>query len=151
MSGTFPDRLAVAVRSSGVPGCVGLDPHLQRLPEGVARGVDMFDCVLPTRNGRNGMAFTGFGKVVVKNAAYARDPAPLEEGCGCYTCRHYSRAYLRHLYISREILAYRLLTLHNLYYYLHLMAEIREAVAQGRFAGFRREFYEKREGGNARG
>ncbi|MDD2901738.1 MAG: tRNA guanosine(34) transglycosylase Tgt [Syntrophales bacterium] len=121
------------------------------LVEGVARGVDMFDCVLPTRNGRNGMAFTGFGKVVVKNAVYARDPAPLEEGCGCYTCRHYSRAYLRHLYLSREILAYRLLTLHNLYYYLHLMAEIREAVAAGRFAQFRREFYEKREGGNTRG
>ncbi|MFZ5452273.1 MAG: tRNA guanosine(34) transglycosylase Tgt [Thermodesulfobacteriota bacterium] len=121
------------------------------LVEGVARGVDMFDCVLPTRNARNGMAFTGFGKVVVKNAVCARDPAPLEEGCGCYTCRHYSRAYLRHLYLSREILAYRLLTLHNLYYYLHLMAEIREAVAAGRFAQFRRDFYEKREGGNASG
>lgn len=121
------------------------------LVEGVARGVDMFDCVLPTRNGRNGMAFTASGKVVVKNAIYAQDPRPLAEECGCYTCRHYSRAYLRHLYISREILAYRLLTLHNLYYYLHLMAEIREAVAAGRFAQFRREFYEKREGGNARG
>jgi queuine tRNA-ribosyltransferase len=118
------------------------------LVEGVARGVDMFDCVLPTRNGRNGMAFTAAGKVVVKNAAYAKDPRPLEEGCGCSTCRQYSRAYLRHLYISREILAYRLLTLHNLYYYLHLMAEIRQAVAAGRFAAFRREFYEKREGGN---
>jgi queuine tRNA-ribosyltransferase len=121
------------------------------LVEGVARGVDMFDCVLPTRNGRNGMAFTAAGKVVIKNAAYTRDPRPLEEECGCYTCRHYSRAYLRHLYNSREILCYRLLTLHNLYYYLQLMAEIREAVAAGHFAQFRREFYEKREGGNARG
>jgi len=122
------------------------------LVEGVARGVDMFDCVLPTRNGRNGMAFTAAGKVVVKNAVYAQDPRPLEEACGCYTCRHYSRAYLRHLYLSREILAYRLLTLHNLYYYLHLMGEMRQAVAAGRFAAFRREFYEKREeGGNARG
>ncbi len=122
------------------------------LVEGVARGVDMFDCVLPTRNGRNGMAFTAAGKVVVKNAVYVRDPRPLEEECGCYACRHYSRAYLRHLYLSREILAYRLLTLHNLYYYLHLMTEMRQAVAAGRFAAFRREFYEKRlEGGNARG
>jgi len=122
------------------------------LVEGVARGVDMFDCVLPTRNGRNGMAFTAAGKVVVKNAIYAQDPRPLEEACGCYTCRRYSRAYLRHLYLAREILCYRLLTLHNLYYYLHLMGEIRQAVAAGRFAAFRREFYEKRdEGGNARG
>ena len=122
------------------------------LVEGVARGVDMFDCVLPTRNGRNGMAFTAGGKVVIKNAAYTRDPRPLEEGCGCDACRHYSRAYLRHLFLAREILAYRLLTLHNLYYYLHLMADVRQAVAEGRFAAFRREFYEKRlEGGNARG
>jgi queuine tRNA-ribosyltransferase len=121
------------------------------LVEAAARGVDMFDCVLPTRNGRNGMAFTAAGKVVVKNAAYAQDPRPLEEDCGCYACRHYSRAYLRHLYLSREILCYRLLTLHNLYYYLHLMADLRAAVAAGRFGAFRREFYEKREGGNARG
>jgi queuine tRNA-ribosyltransferase len=122
------------------------------LVEGVARGVDMFDCVLPTRNGRNGTAFTAAGKVVIKNAAYARDPRPLEEGCGCSTCRGYSRAYLRHLFVSREILAYRLLTLHNLYYYLHLMAEMRQAIAAGNFAAFRREFYEKRlEGGNTRG
>ena len=122
------------------------------LVEGVARGVDMFDCVLPTRNARNGTVFTAAGKVVIKNAAYARDPGPLEEACGCYTCRHYSRAYLRHLFLSREILAYRLLTLHNLYYYLHLMMEMRQAVAAGRFAAFRRDFYEKRlEGGNTRG
>ncbi len=121
------------------------------LVEGVARGVDMFDCVLPTRNARNGTVFTAAGKVVIKNAAYARDPGPLEEGCGCHTCRRYSRAYLRHLFLSREILAYRLLTLHNLYYYLHLMTEIRQAVAAGRFAAFRRDFYEKREGGNTRG
>jgi queuine tRNA-ribosyltransferase len=122
------------------------------LVEGVARGVDMFDCVLPTRNARNGTAFTGSGRVVIKNAAYGRDPEPLESGCGCYACRHYSRAYLRHLFLAREILAYRLLTLHNLYYYINLMAGMRQAVAVGRFAAFRREFYQKRRnGGNTRG
>jgi queuine tRNA-ribosyltransferase len=121
------------------------------LVEGVARGVDMFDCVLPTRNGRNGMAFTHFGRLVIKNAAFARDPRPLDEACGCYTCRNYSRAYLRHLFVSREILAYRLLTLHNLYYYLDLMARMRRAVAQDRFAAFRQEFYQNLlEGGNTR-
>jgi len=122
------------------------------LVEGVARGVDMFDCVLPTRNARNGMAFTSAGRVVIKNASYARDPGPLDGACGCYTCRHYSRAYLRHLYVCREILAYRLLTLHNLYYYLHLMVEMRQAIAADCFAAFRRDFYQNRsEGGNTRG
>ncbi|MDP3182926.1 MAG: tRNA guanosine(34) transglycosylase Tgt [Desulfobaccales bacterium] len=122
------------------------------LVEGVARGVDMFDCVLPTRNARNGMAFTTKGRVVIKNAAFARDPGPLDEACGCYTCRHYSRAYLRHLYVSREILAYRLLTLHNLYYYLELMAGMRHALAQDQFPAFRQKFYQNRlEGGKARG
>jgi queuine tRNA-ribosyltransferase len=114
--------------------------------------VDLFDCVLPTRNGRNGMAFTSFGRVVIKNAAYTQDPRPLDEACGCYTCRHYSRAYLRHLFVSRELLAYRLFTLHNLYYYLDLMTRMRQAAAQGRFAEFMREFYQNRqEGGNTSG
>jgi queuine tRNA-ribosyltransferase len=117
------------------------------LVEGVARGIDMFDCVLPTRNARNGMAFTDTGKVVIKNAAYARDPGPLSPDCGCYACRHYSRAYLRHLFVSREILAYRLLTWHNLYYYFNLMARMREALAAGRFDAFRRDFYRQRNGG----
>jgi queuine tRNA-ribosyltransferase len=117
------------------------------LVEAVARGADMFDCVLPTRNARNGMAFTTTGKVVIKNAVHAADPGPLDAACGCYTCRHYSRAYLRHLYVAREILAYRLLTLHNLYYYLNLMVSIRQAVAQGRFAAFRRDFYQNRHEG----
>jgi len=122
------------------------------LVEGVARGIDMFDCVLPTRNARNGMAFTDTGRVVIKNAAYARDPGPLSADCGCYACRHYSRAYLRHLFVSREILAYRLLTWHNLYYYFNLMARMREALAAGRFAAFRRDFTSKRnEGGTAIG
>ena len=114
------------------------------LVEGVARGVDMFDCVLPTRNARNGMAFTSTGRVVVKNAACALDPGPLDEACDCYTCRNYSRAYLRHLYVSREILAFRLLTFHNLYYYLGLMGKMRQAISADRFAAFRREFYQNR-------
>jgi len=122
------------------------------LVEGVARGVDMFDCVLPTRNARNGMAFTSTGKVVIKNAVHAADPGPLDAACGCYTCRHFSRAYLRHLYVAREILAYRLLTLHNLYYYLRLMDTMRQAITQDRFAAFRREFYQNRcEGGSTSG
>lgn len=121
------------------------------LVEAVARGVDMFDCVLPTRNARNGMAFTTTGRVVIKNAAYGQDSKPLDEVCGCYTCRHYSRAYLRHLFVSREILAYRLLTLHNLYYYFNLMVSLRQAVADGEFAAWRRKFYLNRsEGGNTR-
>jgi queuine tRNA-ribosyltransferase len=122
------------------------------LVEGVARGVDMFDCVLPTRNARNGMAFTAAGRVVIKNAACALDPSPLDEACDCYTCRNYSRAYLRHLYVSREILAFRLLTFHNLYYYLRLMVKMRQAISDDRFAAFRREFYQNRlNGGNSSG
>ena len=117
------------------------------LVEGVARGVDMFDCVIPTRNARNGQVFTEAGAVMLRNAEYARDPQPISGACGCYTCRHYSRAYLRHLFMCREILAYRLLTLHNLYYYLDLMAQIRQALAAGEFAAFRRDFYRKRENG----
>ncbi len=113
------------------------------LLEGVSRGVDMFDCVLPTRNARNGMAFTGNGRVVIKNAAYALDPRPLDEACGCYTCRHYSRAYIRHLYVCREILAFRLLTFHNLYYYFDLMVKMRQAILEDRFVEFHREFLKK--------
>ncbi len=117
------------------------------LVEGVALGVDMFDCVLPTRNARNGMAFTSTGRLVIKIAAYALDPAPLDEACGCYTCRNYSRAYLRHLYISREILAFRLLTFHNLYYYLNLMVKMRQAISEDRFDAFRQKFYDNRPNG----
>jgi len=121
------------------------------LVEAVARGVDMFDCVLPTRNARNGMAFTRAGKVVIKNTVHGSDAGPLDEACGCYTCRHYSRAYLRHLFVAREILAYRLLTLHNLYYYLKLMVSIRQAVAEDRFAAFRRDFHQNRHEGGSTG
>jgi len=115
------------------------------LVEGVARGIDLFDCVVPTRNARNGLAYVSTGKVNLRNAPYAQDAMPLDENCRCYTCRHYSRAYLRHLFMSREILAYRLLTWHNLYYYLDLMARMREAIAKGLFASFREEFYNLRQ------
>lgn len=93
------------------------------------------------------MALTRFGRVVIKNAEHATSPLPLDEACGCYTCRHYSRAYLRHLYLAREILAYRLLTWHNLFYYQELMAGIRQSLAQGTFPAFRRAFYQLRKNG----
>jgi len=117
------------------------------LVEGVRLGADMFDCVMPTRNARNGMLFTERGRVVIKNARYVRDGCPVEEGCGCYTCRNFSRAYLRHLYLAREILAMRLCTLHNLSYYMRLMSQIRRAVAEGCFESFARRFHALREGG----
>ncbi len=113
------------------------------LVEGVLRGVDMFDCVLPTRNARNGTLFTRRGKMAIRNARYRDDGRPVEEGCGCYTCRRFSRAYLRHLYLAREILAYRLNTIHNLTYYGSLMAELRRAVKRGETEAFREQFYEE--------
>lgn len=109
----------------------------------VEAGVDMFDCVMPTRNARNGTLFTSMGKLVIKNGRFERDPAPVEEGCGCYTCRNYSRAYLRHLFMAGEILASRLNTVHNLYYYTDLMRRVREAILSGRFAEFKKDFYGK--------
>lgn len=111
------------------------------LVECVGRGVDMFDCVMPTRNARNGSLFTSFGKVVIKNSRYERDEGPIDENCGCYTCRNFSRAYLRHLYMSREILASVLNTIHNIYYYLSLMRNIRKAIDTDRFEHFKKEFY----------
>jgi queuine tRNA-ribosyltransferase len=105
---------------------------------GVAAGVDMFDCVLPTRCARNGLLFTSRGKLVIRNARYAEDDGPVDADCGCYTCRTFSRAYLRHLFRAGEILGLRLNTIHNLHYYLTLMAQAREAIAAGRFEPFRR-------------
>ena len=96
--------------------------------EAVARGIDMFDCVLPTRNARNGLLFTSQGRVVIKHARFERDPRPLDETCGCYTCRNYSRAYLRHLYMTRELLAYRVNTLHNVHYYLNLVINKKKCI-----------------------
>jgi queuine tRNA-ribosyltransferase len=115
------------------------------LVESVYRGVDMFDCVMPTRNARNGMLFTSRGRVVIKNSQYSNDPRPPDENCGCYTCRKYSRAYLRHLYMSREILAYHLNTIHNLYFFVELMRSMREAIKNDTFLQFRNNFYAMRE------
>ena len=108
--------------------------------EMIARGVDMFDCVLPTRLARNGTAFTREGTLALKNARFAEDPAPIEEGCACYACRHFSRAYLRHLIKAEEILGLRLTSLHNLHFYLNLVRTAREAILNGNFPEFRREF-----------
>ena len=106
----------------------------------VARGIDMFDCVLPTRSGRNAQAFTRRGTVNLQNARHTDDPRPLDEQCGCPACRNYSRAYLNHLIRAKEMLGAMLLTWHNLHYYQELMAGIRAAIAEGRFADFQREF-----------
>ncbi len=114
------------------------------LVESVYHGIDMFDCVMPTRNARNGMLFTSQGRIVIKNACFQRDPRPLDAACDCYTCRHYSRAYLRHLFQNREILAYQLNSIHNLHYYCSLMAAMREAISEDRFLEFRRLFYQQR-------
>jgi queuine tRNA-ribosyltransferase len=115
---------------------VGRPPELV---DAVAAGVDLFDCVLPTRHARTGQLFTRSGIVIIRHAAHARDPGPLDPACPCYTCRHFSRAYLRHLFLARELTVYRLLTLHNLTFYLGLMAEARAAIAGGGFDRLRRE------------
>ena len=112
----------------------------QDLVECVARGIDMFDCVMPTRNARNGQLFTSEGRVNIKNARYAEDEGPVDPRCGCYTCRRHSRAYLRHLYMAGEMTAAALNTLHNLTFYLDLMRSIREAIAFRTFENFRQEF-----------
>ncbi len=116
----------------------------ENLVEAVYRGIDMFDCVMPTRNARNGMLFTSSGRLVIKNARHQDDHRPVDEECDCYTCRNYSRAYLRHLFMAREILSSQLNTIHNLHYYVGLMARIRKAIEEDRFSQFRREFYAKR-------
>ena len=115
----------------------------QDLIEAVARGVDMFDCVLPTRNGRTGQAFTARGKLNVKNARYAQDQRPLDELCGCSVCRRHSRAFLRHLYLSGEMLASILLTHHNLAFFLDTMRRVRQAIRSGQFTKFHREYTEQ--------
>ncbi len=117
----------------------------ENIVEGVARGIDFFDCVMPARNGRHAKIFTHSGTMNLKNEKYARDDRPLEEGCGCPVCRRYSRAYIRHLFKAEEIMALRFGVLHNLWYYNHLMEEIRRALEEGRFEEFRREFYRQRE------
>jgi queuine tRNA-ribosyltransferase len=115
--------------------------HPEDIVEAVARGIDLFDCVVPTRNARNGSVFTSRGKLVVRNAAYARDGAPLDPECRCEVCRTYSRAYLRHLFNAGEMLGPRLATYHSLYFYLHLVSEMRQVIREGRFSQWREGFY----------
>lgn len=112
--------------------------------ENVERGVDMFDCVMPTRNARNGTLFTSFGKINIKSARFIHDDTPIDPCCDCYTCKNYSRGYLNHLYRAREITFYRLASLHNLHYYLHLVSDIRTAILEGKFLEFKKDFYSKR-------
>ena len=112
------------------------------LVESVARGIDLFDCVLPTRNARNGQLFTSDGRINIKNARYAEDDRPLDPACGCYTCRTCSRAYLRHLFQAGEINSSTLNTLHNLHFYLDTLRQIRDAIAFGRFESFRLAFHQ---------
>ena len=103
-------------------------------------GIDMFDCVLPTRTARNGLLYTSQGKVVIRNAQYARDRGPADPNCSCYTCRNFTRAYLRHLFAAKEILAMRLNSIHNVHFFVTLMAEVRRALDEGRFSAFAKEF-----------
>ncbi|NLI67319.1 MAG: tRNA guanosine(34) transglycosylase Tgt [Bacilli bacterium] len=113
------------------------------LIEGAIRGVDMFDSVLPTRIARNGTCMTSEGRLVVRNAQYARDFSPLDKNCDCYTCRNYSRAYIRHLIHTNEILGFRLTTYHNLYFLLKLMEQVREAIKEDRLLDFKEQFFEQ--------
>ena len=129
----MPKGKARYLMGVGTPDC---------LVEGVARGVDMFDCVFPTRVARNGMAMIHTGRMNMKNKQYERDFRPIEESCGCYTCRNYTRAYIRHLYKSEELLVFRLVTIHNLYFLLKFMRDMREAIVQGNFSEFREHFME---------
>jgi len=108
--------------------------------ESIALGVDMFDCVIPTRNARNGTVYTRRGKLVIKNQSFQSDFSPIDEKCGCYACQNFSRAYIRHLFQAEEILALRLATIHNLYFYMELVREAREAIIQDRFQSWKEDF-----------
>ena len=130
----LPDAKARYLMGVGTPDC---------LVEGVSRGIDMFDCVFPTRVARNGTAITSQGRVVIRNAAYAEDFSPLDPECSCYTCQNYSRAYLRHLIRCDEIFGLRLMSLHNLHYLIQLMKQIRESILHDCFPEFRRLFWTK--------
>lgn len=114
------------------------------LVEGVSQGIDMFDCVMPTRNARNGWLFTRYGDIKIRNSKYKDDLRPLDPTCDCYACKHFTRAYLHHLQKVNEILGARLNTIHNLHYYLHLMQEMRDALDEDRFEQWREEFYKNR-------
>jgi len=133
----IPDTKPRYVMGVGTPG------DLVRL---VGMGADMFDCVMPTRNARNGQLFTASGTLNINNARFRTDTAPIDPECGCYTCRSFSRAYLHHLYRSREILVHRLTTIHNLFYYLRLMRAMRAAILENRFAQFADSFFQRQPG-----
>jgi len=115
------------------------------LVEAVSNGVDMFDCVMPTRNARNGWLFTQYGDIKIKNATYKNDMQPLDAECPCYTCQHFTRSYLHHLHRVGEILGARLNTIHNLHYYQVLMQGMRQAIETGTFTAFQQDFYQKRQ------
>ncbi len=131
----LPDRKPRYLMGVGTP---------EDLVEGVARGIDIFDCVLPTRVARNGQALLRTDKYNMRNAQFSDDPAPIDETCGCYACQHFSRAYIRHLLVAKEILGATLLTIHNLYTMLSLIEDIREAILVGRFTDFRAAFWDAR-------
>ena len=133
----LPDEKPKYIMGVGTP---------EDLVELVSKGADMFDCVMPTRNARNGQLFTSRGKININNADFKYHTDPADPECDCYTCRNYSAAYLHHLYRSRELLAYQLNTIHNLHYYLHLMRTMRAAILKDRFDAFKTSFYQKREG-----
>ncbi len=132
----FPEDRPVYLMGVGRP---------EDILEAVMLGVDMFDCVMPTRNARNGTLFTGKGKVIIKNSRYIEDPKPIDEDCGCYACSHYSRAYLRHLFMANELLAYRLNSIHNITYYARFMEAIRNAILEERLDDFKDQFYKGRD------
>ena len=134
MNRLLPENKPRYLMGVGSPDC---------LVEGVARGVDMFDCVLPTRIARNGTVMTPEGKLVIRNAEFARDFRPIQADCGCYACRNFSRAYIRHLLKAGEVLGIRLTTIHNLWYLCHLMQDIRAAILADSFEEFRKEFWSR--------
>ena len=117
------------------------------LLECIERGIDMFDCVIPSRNGRTGSVMTAKGDLNVKNARFRDEPNPPDADCGCYTCRNYSMAYIRHMFMCNEILGARLATIHNLHFYLNLIREVRSAIAEDRFLEFKKAFINERQGG----
>ena len=130
----LPDSQPKYVMGTGTP---------SDLVELVSLGADMFDCVLPTRNARNGQMFSEYGTLNISNSRFKYDTQPVAADCRCYTCRNFSRAYLRHLYMNKELLAYRLNTIHNIFYYLNLMKRMRDAICNGEFAAFKNDFYSK--------
>ena len=149
LSVTEPNEVTFQMVEAVIPLLPEESPHYlmgMGLPkdiiEAVDRGIDMFDCVIPTRNARNGQLFTSQGTIQIRHAKYVNDSRPVDENCACMTCQKYSRAYLRHLYLAKEILSSRLNTIHNVFYYLQFMKGIRSAIREDRFQTFKKDFYE---------